>query len=557
MFPHIKEIMAVALCAEIQGKREARRDVREKPATSKNPVKLSGMLMIRILRRWARLDSNQRPEDYESPLTACNIGVYKNRVTKGLQYVSSVAIFLFLKRKTDERSDQMIKRTGHLYQKKKGGSWYVRIMVNGKLIVRSLSTPNKREAVKRRDEILRPFFLGDEAAVLKSTLTRLSDNAQEIQVIDARANPPPALSDVWDRYKASPSRPDSGSSTLAKYGSEWRRFAVWLEAEYPQIKFLHEVTSAIAAEYALDLNAAKLSASTFNQHVNFLCLLWRVMAKDAKLPENVWGLENIARRKLNALASRKRALTPAQFESLLATVEKDPDLHDLFILLAWTGQRLADIVLLKWGSIDFKAQVISLAPIKTARRQGKMIHIPIFDAAADVLNRRQSGKALNPAGYVFPDLADAYNRDTAQLSKRITAAFKKAGMETSEVRADRERRAVVYGAHSLRHLFTTAAASVGMPAAMIKSITGHATDEMMQHYQHLGVEHAAELALRIRSGNGRLIPAIASDPNRKAAISSQQQVLHQKLRSRIEAMTANTWQDDRVELLNLLSETAE
>ena len=39
-----------------------------------------------------------------------------------------------------------------------------------------------------------------------------------------------------------------------------------------------------------------------------------------------------------------------------------------------------------------------------------------------------------------------------------------------------------------------------MPAAMIKSITGHATDSMLEHYQQIGMDMAGEIAARIANG---------------------------------------------------------
>jgi hypothetical protein len=70
-------------------------------------------------------------------------------------------------------------------------------------------------------------------------------------------------------------------------------------------------------------------------------------------------------------------------------------------------------------------------------------------------------------------------------------------MTTNCEREDRTRNPVVFGAHSLRHYFVTVASAAGMPAAMIKSITGHDTDEMLEHYQQLSVNMAADMAKRI------------------------------------------------------------
>jgi hypothetical protein len=63
---------------------------------------------------------------------------------------------------------------------------------------------------------------------------------------------------------------------------------------------------------------------------------------------------------------------------------------------------------------------------------------------------------------------------------------------------------------------------------MIKSITGHATDDMLEHYQHMGAAQASEFAKLIGAGSGGSVtdgdakrreplPAWARTAARKAA----------------------------------------
>jgi hypothetical protein len=90
---------------------------------------------------------------------------------------------------------------------------------------------------------------------------------------------------------------------------------------------------------------------------------------------------------------------------------------------------------------------------------------------------------------------------------RIGAILRKAGLETSTTKPGTARAAVQYGAHSFRHYFITQAAAAGMPAAMVKQITGHSTDDMLEHYQHIGAEYAVEMARRIGGTTGAVLPA--------------------------------------------------
>ena len=417
---------------------------------------------------------------------------------------------------------------------KRGSKYSARWTIGGKVFTKTTGQTDHDKAMAAMKRIVAPFVGVDEVEALERVSARIVGRKAELERLEAEQNPPPKIGAVWVAFVASTNRPDSGDATLRQYESELKRFVAWLADQHPSIEYLHEVTEKHAEAYARHLNAAKVSASTFNQHCNFLRLLWRVLADRARLPVNVW--DGITRRKLQSLTTRKHALTPAQFDALLHATGGDQDLHDLFMVLAWTGQRLVDGLMLKWGSVDYARGVITLAPRKTVRRQGKIVAIPLFPAPREVLTRREEGKPVNPSGFVFPELVEIYERDPAMITKRISAAFKRAGMETTEERADRQRGVTVFGAHSLRHLAVTAFTSAGMPAAMIKSITGHSSDGMLEHYQHIGVAMASEIAARMTA---KTIPATPSTP-----LLSDSKPLRSSLLALIEAHGLNAVQNE-------------
>ena len=440
--------------------------------------------------------------------------------------------------------------SGNLRQRGKKGTYYLRYVIDGKAFDVCTGLTNKKDAQAFAKDHLAAFNLTKRGEHLQAVAAQLADNETKIALEDEKKNPPPPVPAVWNRFLANPTRPDSGASTLKQYRSEWNRFVKWLGDNHPAITDLRLVKADMAGDYAKKLVEDKVSASTFNQHRNLLRMVWRVMADECRLTTNPW--DKINPRKLHALDTRKRALTPAQFESLLAVAESSPDLKDLFTLLAWTGLRLADAVLMQWGAVDFSQRVISIVPQKTARRQGKQVHIPLFPAALEVLNQRQAGKVLNPRGYVFPALVRQYNQDASALSKNITDIFEKAGIVTTEARAERGRAVVVYGAHSLRHFFVTQATSAGMPAAMIKSITGHATDEMLEHYQQIGVDLAADMAARVLGQSPAQIPETAESAAPTAEkLAGELANVKARVRAVADGLSAKTWKAAQAELLTL------
>jgi integrase len=440
---------------------------------------------------------------------------------------------------------------GTLYRR--GGIFHAEWHHAGKRYRVSTGQSIRKDAAKRLAELVAPFAAGTEAALMEALAGRAAGRKVEAERLMDAATPPLRLADAWSAFAESPHRPDSGERTLAGYETHLAMFRGWLATAYPaakrdagspaasSIEYMRDVTPAIAAEYVQSLAAAKVSASTFNQKRNFMRLLWRVLADKARAPVNPW--DGIARRKLTALAFRKRELTPAQFDAVLAAAEADADVRDLLILLAWTGLRLHDGACLRWAAVDFARKVLNVTPRKTERRQGKQVHIPIFPAVAELLNRRQEGRALVGTAPVFPDLCEVYERDPSALSKRIAAVFLAAGLATTEERQGRARGVNVYGAHSLRHHFVSAAVAAGVPAGMIKSITGHATDEMVAHYSHIASDLAGEIAQKI--GNGHIPAALPAPADANA------DGIRAKVRALATALNAGNIEKTRAALLAL------
>ena len=168
----------------------------------------------------------------------------------------------------------------------------------------------------------------------------------------------------------------------------------------------------------------------------------------------------------------------------------------MIFTLGLTGQRLVDGVMLRWDCIDFKRRLITLNPRKTAR-YGKEVFIPLFPALADLLQKRRD---MTAGEFVFPELIAEYQRDQSIIAKHIQKAFKKAGLTPKENRPGIKRAVVVYGAHSLRHYFATQALATGIPAEIVKRITGHTSDAMLEGYEHIDAAMIGGLAAKLSNG---------------------------------------------------------
>lgn len=138
----------------------------------------------------------------------------------------------------------------------------------------------------------------------------------------------------------------------------------------------------------------------------------------------------------------------------------------------YTGQRRGDIIRMTWGAL--KEGGIELVQQKTKR----FLHIPLHTALQAQLEGVERGGATiitNGAGKPFLD--DAFSKEWRRLSNQ-------AGIDSRLV------------FHGLRKNATIRLLEAGCTTAQVKSITGHVTDEMVNHYsQKIDQKNLAKQAM--------------------------------------------------------------
>jgi integrase len=419
-------------------------------------------------------------------------------------------------------------RTGHIY--KRGNVFWLQYRIEGRFVQQSLNTTDREEAEQKRKKIMRQFTTADLATAHAIVESQLRSAEKKAQAAIDDAHPPLAIADAWTAYERAKKRPDSSERTLSGYESAWKRFKAWMNKTHPDKTFMRDIDAEIASDYAQQLTADKVASSTFNQHIGLLRLVWRCLAVQIRAGVNPWM--EIAKRRTQKLAHRRRTIMPEQFEKLLAAAGT-ADLHDLLFVLGLTGQRLVDGVMLRWDCIDFKRCVITLNPRKTAR-YGKAVFIPLLPALAELLKKRRN---MTAGELVFPELAAEYQRDSSIIPKHIQKAFMKAGLTPKENRPGIKRAVVVYGAHSLRHYFATQALAAGIPGEIVKRITGHTSDAMLEGYEHVDAAMIGGLAAKLSNGK----PLTTLPP--------PQTNIREQVRTALNRMNTKNWKTVRADLL--------
>ncbi len=411
----------------------------------------------------------------------------------------------------------MKRRTGCIY--KHGAGYSCRWMVGGKLFVQALRYPdsdpdkeragkpiaNKRDAQVAQAVLMASFRLGDETAALENIRTKLDTRKEEeVKVAEAKAGQI-TLVGAWDKYVAAGNRPDSGERTLRSYESQWKAFVAWMAKQHPAVVALRDVTSEMASDYAAELGRSS-KPSTYNRHTSFLTLVFRVLAKPAMIPANPFA--EVGRKRM--VMHGRRELTLEELRRVCTEVTGE--LRTLLALGTYTGLRLGDCATLNWSECDLIRGLIRRIPSKTARRNPKPVQVPIHTVLAAILSETPED---NRQGYILPETAALYQRDSAALTKRVQKHLIACGVRTQAegtgfvVEKDKDgnkiktftgKRAVVeVGFHSLRHTFVSLCREAGAPLSVVESIVGHSSPAMTRHYTHTG-EEAARSAIALLPG---------------------------------------------------------
>jgi integrase len=428
------------------------------------------------------------------------------------------------------------------YLLKRGNNFYCSWRQNGKLFTRVLRDASGQPittveaARKARDEFMRPFTASTETKVLEELSAKLQNRKTEITKWEDERNPPLLIGQAWAEFLASPNRPDSGDSTLRQYAFQWSAFEKWMNEKHTDKLALRDVPAGIAEEYATSLNHGKLSASTYNKHLNLLTLIFRVLKSKAKLADNPW--ESIQRKRV--VPNSRRELTIDELRKVCQAATGE--MKVLFALGTYSGLRLGDCVTLRWSEVDLERGIIRRVPNKTARRNPKPVIVPVHPILSETLSaisEKERGE------YVLPEMAALYVHDISSVTDKIQKHFKSCGIKLYKhgTGTDGKRAVIEVGFHSLRHTFVSLCRESNAPLAVVESIVGHSNPAMTRHYTHVG-ELAAGRAVAA-------LPVVIGDSKRGKSKHNESNFVRE-IETVVKAISAKNWQEKKAALLEML-----
>lgn len=176
----------------------------------------------------------------------------------------------------------------------------------------------------------------------------------------------------------------------------------------------------------------------------------------------------------------------------------------LFTIGICTGLRLSDCATLRWREIEqFSANVRSpdflhREIIRLTIKTKSWVKIPIEMELNNFL--REQLKVSGKDEYIIPEAAELYFNHRNTLNNRIQNYLESLGIVTQKKIPGRMKTLSIKGFHSLRHCFCYYAGLRGVPLPVVKSIVGHFSHSMTEHYQKHADKQARIQGLSLMRG---------------------------------------------------------
>lgn len=272
-------------------------------------------------------------------------------------------------------------------------------------------------------------------------------------------------------------------SSFVEYGRLVKDLVGFLGAKSK--RHIDTITAGDATAFRAHL-AVKVSAGTVNKNLKVLRGAWAQAAKDGLIQRNVFASVGLVS---NRDAKRRRAFTEDEIRRILAVC--DPEWRGLVLTGLYTGQRLSDIVSLRWSQIELgKAEPeIRFRTKKT----GSDLTIPIAPPLLQYFLSIPSSD--NPNERVFPEQADALSVNQSTVSRRFAVILARAGILPMD-KATKNHTAKGKGRHSrrqsselsfhcLRHSATSWLKNAGVSDVVAREIIGHKSEAVSRRYTHI------------------------------------------------------------------------
>lgn len=429
--------------------------------------------------------------------------------------------------------------------------FYGRVVVNGRTIHQNLnvriegvppaSLREEGDAAFERSRARAQVALERFEAELRSKANEEDLIQRVIEIRTGSRMRSVELSQMATRWVALPRRRKMAQRYQAVAVADIGRFAAFIAKQHPRVKEMSAVTDTMALAFMAAEEARGISPKRYNDVLKLLRSGFSRLRKEAGLAANPF--DEIPTKESATI--HRKPFTVSEIEEILQKAQADAFIYPLVVLAVCTAMRLGDCANLNWAQVDLENGFIDVKTAKT----GRLVTIPVFPLLRALL----AAQVRMREGYVFPDFAKQYRIAPDVLTKRVRRVMWAAGfgdpregaLTRGAFHATREqglRRASIRDVHSFRVTWVTLALNAGVPIDLVRKVTGQQTVEVVltSYHQPGREDYRRELSAKLPMAlTGGLPPG---------------GITFQVIRAKLAAMTTDTWQVTRAELLQAIDE---
>jgi len=187
-----------------------------------------------------------------------------------------------------------------------------------------------------------------------------------------------------------------------------QRFVGFVRGHAPRIQTLEEVKPEEVEAFLASLT---LSNRTWNYYLFVLKMLFKGLLEFSPTYEWIRGIK-----KRDDETISRELFGPAEIIEIIGTAARiDPLIKSMVVIASCTGLRLKDICLLRWASVDFAQNLITL---KTHKTKGEVI-LGMWATLAEELRTLADNSPHLPNEFVLPEAAAQYKRNPDTLLDRL------------------------------------------------------------------------------------------------------------------------------------------
>lgn len=276
--------------------------------------------------------------------------------------------------------------------------------------------------------------------------------------------------------------------------SEVKSFGKWLEMNGGDR--LDNLSKNKMALYEKNLCDNKLAWKTIKTKIGHLMSIIRIAREyDYIAGDKCVGLEDYKLRtkaKIDAKKQKSFALTSTEVNQLYNCSDdkltvRQRQIRDIFVLQCEMGQRVGDTLRILKGEYEIKSDFLEL---NMQQKTKTAVAIPLTNIIRELLSKYKNGMSLFE-GRVESTVVNYIDREIKVIAEKagLNRMHNFQGQRGEEVNESNRPLFKIITSHIARHTFITEKLRLGWDKDMVKTVTGHTSDEEIDKtYSHLELE---------------------------------------------------------------------